>query len=116
MQRRNKVVRQKRLRQEGDHCVKGHCQEMGYNCLKSKERQVPLWMHRGEPRLLQWHNYVPLLEAEVRRAIFELNLGQIDLGLDVKLDGLINETDVLHGVLVFDWILLILPVMCISQC
>ena len=55
---------------------------------------LPWELDEAMRRRLTKRVYIPLPEAEARRAIFELNLGQIDLGLDVKLDDLVQETDV----------------------
>ncbi|CAH0477015.1 unnamed protein product [Peronospora belbahrii] len=41
--------------------------------------------------------YIPFPETKARREIFELNLGQIDLDLDVDLDDLVQETEGYSG-------------------
>ncbi|KAL4101746.1 hypothetical protein PRIC1_005821 [Phytophthora ramorum] len=41
--------------------------------------------------------YIPLPEAEARRALFELNLRRIDVGSDVNLDALVEETEGYSG-------------------
>ncbi|RQM08963.1 hypothetical protein DD237_006627 [Peronospora effusa] len=55
---------------------------------------LPWELDEAMRRRLTKRVYIPLPEAKARRAIFELNLGQIDLGLDVKLDDLVVDTDV----------------------
>ncbi|CAI5703703.1 unnamed protein product [Peronospora effusa] len=58
---------------------------------------LPWELDEAMRRRLTKRVYIPLPEAKARRAIFELNLGQIDLGLDVKLDDLVVDTDGYSG-------------------
>ncbi|ETM33359.1 hypothetical protein, variant 1 [Phytophthora nicotianae] len=53
---------------------------------------LPWELDEAMRRRLTKRVYIPLPEAAARRALFEFNLGRIDLGPDVKLDDLVEET------------------------
>lgn len=55
---------------------------------------LPWELDEAMRRRLTKRVYIPLPEAEARRALFELNMGRIDVGPDVKLDELVGETEV----------------------
>ncbi|KAI9979661.1 hypothetical protein PInf_028196 [Phytophthora infestans] len=58
---------------------------------------LPWELDEAMRRRLTKRVYIPLPEAAARRALFELNLGRIDLASDVKLDKLVEETEGYSG-------------------
>ncbi|KAG7390804.1 Katanin p60 ATPase-containing subunit A1 [Phytophthora pseudosyringae] len=58
---------------------------------------LPWELDEAMRRRLTKRVYIPLPEAEARRALFELNLGRIDVGPDVNLDALVEETEGYSG-------------------
>ncbi|CAH0474505.1 unnamed protein product [Peronospora belbahrii] len=58
---------------------------------------LPWELDEAMRRRLTKRVYIPLPETKARRAIFELNLGQIDLDSDVDLDDLVQETEGYSG-------------------
>ncbi|KAG3215563.1 hypothetical protein PC129_g13550 [Phytophthora cactorum] len=58
---------------------------------------LPWELDEAMRRRLTKRVYIPLPEAAARRALFELNLGRVDMGPDVKLDDLVEETEGYSG-------------------
>ncbi|KAE9322375.1 hypothetical protein PF008_g17604 [Phytophthora fragariae] len=58
---------------------------------------LPWELDEAMRRRLTKRVYIPLPEAEARRALFELNMGRIGVGPDVKLDELVGETEGYSG-------------------
>ncbi|KAL4129389.1 hypothetical protein PRIC2_005397 [Phytophthora ramorum] len=58
---------------------------------------LPWELDEAMRRRLTKRVYIPLPEAEARRALFELNLRRIDVGSDVNLDALVEETEGYSG-------------------
>ncbi|KAJ8575493.1 hypothetical protein ON010_g3722 [Phytophthora cinnamomi] len=56
---------------------------------------LPWELDEAMRRRLTKRVYIPLPGAEARRALFEFNMGKIDVGTDVKLDELVDETEVI---------------------
>ncbi|GMF61609.1 unnamed protein product [Phytophthora fragariaefolia] len=65
---------------------------------------LPWELDEAMRRRLTKRVYIPLPQPEARRALFELNMGKIDVGSDVKLDELVDETEVRVSIyLTKDW-------------
>jgi katanin p60 ATPase-containing subunit A1 len=64
---------------------------------------LPWELDEAMRRRLTKRVYIPLPEAEARRALFELNLGRIDVGSDVSLDELVEETEV-RAIMLHCWL------------
>ncbi|KAG1693997.1 hypothetical protein DVH05_022015 [Phytophthora capsici] len=58
---------------------------------------LPWELDEAMRRRLTKRVYIPLPEPEARRALFQLNLGRIDVGPDVKLDALVSATEGYSG-------------------
>ncbi|KAG6610608.1 putative katanin p60 ATPase-containing subunit [Phytophthora cinnamomi] len=58
---------------------------------------LPWELDEAMRRRLTKRVYIPLPGAEARRALFEFNMGKIDVGTDVKLDELVDETEGYSG-------------------
>ncbi|RLN32439.1 hypothetical protein BBJ28_00002276 [Nothophytophthora sp. Chile5] len=55
---------------------------------------LPWELDEAMRRRLTKRVYIPLPEAEARRALFELNLKRVEVGPEVKMDDLVKETQV----------------------
>ncbi|RLN15103.1 hypothetical protein BBJ28_00021282 [Nothophytophthora sp. Chile5] len=55
---------------------------------------LPWELDEAMRRRLTKRVYIPLPEAEARRALFELNLKRVEVGPEVKMDDLVEETQV----------------------